>query len=265
MELFDYHFHTLRSFDAFTSLFDMAKIAQKCGFSEICVTDHCEVNDLTASEYDCAGAYSDYNEVFEKFEPLKIKFGVELGQALQNKPKAEEFVNNSAYDFIIASLHNTTKYKDPYFFTKEEFLNIDINDMMQVYFEELYDCCEWGKFDVLGHLDYPLRYLNGFGFEYNLDGHLEQIKQIFSLLIEKGKGIEVNSSGIGNIGRTFPGFEIVLLYKKLGGEIITVGSDAHTADDMGKGIGEAVQMVSDAGFKFITTYDKHKPKFNKII
>ena len=84
-------------------------------------------------------------------------------------------------------------------------------------------------------------------------------------LIEKGKGIEINTSGYRyGLGHTHPQFELVKRYKELGGEIITVGSDAHVPEDISKDFDKAYKMLEEAGFKYLTLFTDKKPEFVKI-
>ena len=61
-----------------------------------------------------------------------------------------------------------------------------------------------------------------------------------------------------------PGPGYVKLYKALGGEILTIGSDAHCTADIGRDIYAGVEMAQAAGFKYLTYFKKHEPKFIKI-
>lgn len=75
----------------------------------------------------------------------------------------------------------------------------------------------------------------------------------------------MNTSGLRQFAKAcLPDLDIVSLYRQLGGEIITVGSDAHTAEDVGKGIREGIEMIEQAGFDYITVYVNRQPSMIKI-
>ena len=119
----------------------------------------------------------------------------------------------------------------------------------------------WGKFDSLGHLTYPLRYIEGdHGIPVDLTRHREAIDAIFRELIAAGKALEVNTSGYRQkIGRPLPDLPLVRRYRELGGELITLGSDAHSTQDLGKGIEAGMEMLREAGFRYFAVYEQHKP------
>ena len=133
--------------------------------------------------------------------------------------------------------------------------------------EELLEMARWGEFDVLGHLTYPLRYIVGdSGLYIDMSKYLPIIKEIFSTLIKNDIGIEINSSGLRQkIGLTLPDKYYVRLYKELGGTILTVGSDAHRTEDLGKGIPEAIALARNVGFTELAFFKKRNPTFISII
>ena len=91
------------------------------------------------------------------------------------------------------------------------------------------------------------------------------IEKILEAVIKNGKGIEVNTSGLRQkYGKTFPDYDIIEKYRRLGGEIITVGSDAHCSDDLAKGTDKGIELVKKAGFKKVCCFIKHKPVYFDI-
>ena len=94
----------------------------------------------------------------------------------------------------------------------------------------------------------------------DLAKHQEAIDQIFRALIDAGKALEVNTSGYRQkIGRPLPDLPLVRRYRELGGELVTLGSDAHSTQDLGKGIEEGMEMLQEAGFRYVALYEQRKP------
>lgn len=94
----------------------------------------------------------------------------------------------------------------------------------------------------------------------------EIIDLILKTIIKKSKGIEVNTSGLRtSLKTTFPKKKLLIRYKKLGGKIITLGSDAHTNEDYNKGILDGIKNLKSLGFNEITSFNKRKATQNKII
>ena len=89
--------------------------------------------------------------------------------------------------------------------------------------------------------------------------------KILKALIEKEKGIEINTSGFKyGLNHTHPQFPIVKRYKELGGKIITVGSDAHRPEQITFKFDVAYRMLKEAGFDEISLFREKKPIFVKI-
>lgn len=283
--LVDVHTHTAFSPDAENSLEDMVLRAQQLGLQAYAVTDHCDCNFWYPAEHYFedplqavdsimygAGEYATASiaaqtELKERLDGrFRFLCGVELGQPLQNIEKAEQIAADTRLDLIIGSHHQNKGMDDFYYL---QYKNMDISEIYSALdscYSEMLDMCKWGKFDVLGHLTYPLRYICGdCGIELDMSRYDDVIREIFCTLIQNGRGIEINSSGLRqNIGKCLPDLEYVKLYRQLGGEILTLGSDAHKTSDLGKGICEAAKMARTAGFRYVTYFKERKPRFIKL-
>ena len=270
LRLTDYHFHTNLSPDADNSLEEMALTAYNNGLSEICVTDHCDEGTFT---YVCeSGRDFSYNEEEslkqylsispEIKEKINIKYGVELGEPCQNLKRANDLVDNNDFDFIIGSLHNLYNLDD---FALMNFNGVDLDKLFQKYLFELEKHIKWNKFDVLGHFTYPLRYIYRHDASFDIKRYYNDISDLLKTLASNGKGIEFNTAGLRfGLKRELPDEDIIKIFKNAGGEIITIGSDAHRIGDMGKNIKDGVLLAKKCGFDYISIFNKRKPSFEKI-
>ena len=85
-------------------------------------------------------------------------------------------------------------------------------------------------------------------------------------MASKGKAIELNTSGLRQVlGDTMPNFHLLKRFRELGGEYVTLGSDAHKAEELGEGIPRAMEMLEEAGFEYRTVYKEHQPLQFKIV
>lgn len=283
--LIDLHTHSNFSPDANDSAEDMCRRAQELGLSAYAITDHCDCNlwhsiehyfddpseakdpiMYGAGEY-AAKSIKKQTELRDELAGmLNFLVGIELGQPLQYPEKAEEIASSGELDFIIGSHHQNKGEEDFYFYEYNKMDLKKIYSLLDDYFVQMLEMCRWGKFDVLGHLTYPLRYICGdYGIDIDLSRWDGIIREIFKTLISNGKGIEINTSGLRQkYGRTFPELEYVKLFRNMGGEIVTIGSDAHCANDIGKGISEGVELAETAGFKYAAFFKNRKANFIKI-
>lgn len=260
----DYHFHTNLSFDGRDPLLDFVRRAAADGIEELCVTDH----------YECGGAFRKNNtailtmrETFFKAyaqndTPVRLRFGVELGEALHDRGAAEVALSEGKFDFVIASVHNLRGRPD---FKEIDYHTAQVDEMAGAYYDEIEELIEWGRFDVLGHLNYFERYAAKQGVSLDLHRFYPRLADLFVKLIAAGKGIEVNTSGLfGPLGRTLPEDGVLRLYRGLGGRIVTIGSDSHTADGVGRGYDEAAALLKRCGFDEITLFEEHTPRQIKL-
>lgn len=281
--LADLHTHTNFSPDAESTPEQMCGRAAELGLAAYAITDHCDCNfwyplenceSTTATDAEMYGAGEYANASIDCQTALKEKYsgrlnllcGIELGQPLQNPERAEEIASRPELDFIIGSHHQNAGENDFYWIEYDKLDSSEIYRLLDDYFCQVYEMSKWGKFDVLGHLTYPLRYICGeYGIDIDMKRYDDVIREIFCTLIHSGKGIEINTSGLRQkYGLTFPTLDYIKLYRELGGEIITLGSDAHCAADIGKGIFEGAELAKAAGFKYISYFKERKPTFMRL-
>lgn len=254
----DLHTHSSFSTDSDEPLFEMAKAAEKKGLQTLCITEHMDM-DYPGGEF-ILDTESYRNELLRVREHTSIEllFGVELGLMDYLAPKLNEYSKAWDFDFIIGSSH-LVDGQDPYY--PEYFQTLGSRNGVLRYFESILanikamDC-----FDVYGHLDYVVRYSPEKGYD-PLD-YREIIDEILKLLIGKSKGIEINTAGIkSGLGYVHPHRFILNRYKELGGEIITVGSDAHDKSRVAADLDKAQAALTAAGFTHYAVFRERKPNF----
>jgi len=265
--LCDCHMHTSRSFDGSNTAQEMVARAAELKIPVIALTDHCEINEFYSTGY-CSSVPMAWQAAREQQKlqaasSPEVLVGIEIGQPGTNYELAERVLSAREYDFVLASVHNLLHTPDFYYlsYTQE-----NARFLLGHYFDELLRVVQWGNFDSLAHLTYPLRYITGeFGIQVDLAQYGEKIDAILSLLAEKEKALEINTSGLRQkIGMTLPHLELVRRFRQLGGKYITVGADAHCVDDLGTGIAEGIEVARQAGFGAVTVYRRRCPQEIRI-
>lgn len=281
MKYIDCHTHTQFSMDSDADINAMIERAIELDLAAYAVTDHCECSTwypedhYTNTElFDYFNYSEDFSRSIEAITALKEKYGrkidlicgTELGQATQDIAVADQVAADDRLDFIIGSLHQVSGEKDFYYMDYKNMTESQILALLEKYFKEVHELCKWGKFDVLGHLTYCLRYMKRrCGIDPDISCFDEIIAESFRELIAKDKGIEINTSGIRQgFGDTFPSLKYVKMFRDLGGELITIGSDAHKVTDLGKNIADGTEIARAAGYDRICYFKKHKPYFVEI-
>lgn len=264
--MFDYHTHSNFSDDATVEMAEMVQAAIEKGIKEIAITDHFDA-DYPDPAYpftiDFKKYYKELEETKELFKnKIKVVRGIEIGiQHGTTLEKCSSAAKSYDYDFIIGSFHCAEGYD---IYREEYFTNRSVEASYEAFYTYMYQCLKgYQDFDVLGHFNIIDRYSS---YVASPSGYMDIVEAILKLLIENGKGIEINTSsfryGMGE--RTTPAIEILQLYKDLGGEIITTGSDAHKPADVGYMLDYAEHMIKSVGLKYITTFNHRKPKFVKL-
>ena len=257
----DLHTHTEHSPDGHCSALEMCEAAVAKGLSVIAFSDHYDLTpDFEKFAYDKQAvlSLSDATKAGEAFEgKLIVLRGIELGEALHDLPKTAPILN-AEYDIILGSVHNLNGKAD---FIALDYSQIDIYEYLDEYFDELIKLSAWHGVDVITHMTIPLRYITGrHGIPVDIERYNKKIDKVLSNIISTGKALEVNTSELnGALGKTMPDEKIIKRYRELGGKLITVGSDAHYATDIGRGINEAIKMISDCGFDKLTYFVNRKP------
>lgn len=262
MYLTDYHTHTKISPDSSAPLSAMAQAAADAGLQELCVTDHVDLlgpfgEPLT--EYSWTDSLAQFDETVPAFQGrLKLKLGVELGVPHIDPVLTAKILSQPRLDFVIGSIHNLSPVRGG-----GDFYYVDYRDLnacyeaLDDYFASMATLVQTDYYDVLGHIIYPLRYMP---MEVPLDAYWERMEPIFRIAAERGHGIEVNTYR----GKTIADWKPVLeLYKACGGEIVTVGSDAHRCDRVGQYTFEACEILKDI-FGYVCTFEERKPIFHKL-
>lgn len=269
MYLADYHTHTQFSPDANDSMTVMAQAAMNMGLDEICFTDHVEPLVWGAAElrgpYDWASLTEDFRQAQEAVgDQIRLRLGMELGDAQWAPDHAAKLLADAPeFDFIIGSIHLLSpKFQgaDLYLFAPRD--EAEAQAAVADYVEEVGALVKLDGFNVLGHLTLPLRYFQEMrGFHVTFDPYEAEIREIMKTLIESGRGIEINV----NRGNTpLPDEKWLKIYRELGGEIITLGTDAHSPEHVGCSIRERQALLKACGFTRFCTFEKQRPIWHAL-
>lgn len=272
MKICDFHVHSEFSDDSDAPLIDIIKKAISLGLPKICITDHHDVDFVIHEpggpdfQLDTDSYLSTLKELQSRYKKeIDIRIGVELGLMPHVADHAYDYVKKyPKFDFIIGSSHLINGL-DPYY---PSFFN-DKTDSQAIreYLESiLANVSVFDHYCVYGHLDYIIRYCPGGEKSFHFAEYKELLEAIFKIIIEQGKGIEINTGGLyHNMSYAHPHIDILKLYKEMGGEIITVGSDAHDPKYLCYGFDDTVRnLLLSLGYKYYCTYKDMKPEFHSL-
>ncbi len=264
--MYDYHVHSDFSNDCDIPMADFVEEAAKRNISEICFTDHVDY-DYTDPSISFNFDPGERLQVIESLRKeygkrIKILNGIEIGVQPHITGRCQALLEKWGFDFVIASMHTTSKedlYNGDFFAGKTP------REAYRIYLGELYESIQpFDGFSVIGHIDIPGKYQESVKL-LRPEDFFEYYEMIFKELVENGKGIEVNTSAMSRgIDHMMPSLPILKLYKKLGGEVITMGSDSHSPTTLAFEFDYVRETLLDVGFKYVCTFYKGKPIFNKL-
>lgn len=265
--LTDYHLHSSFSGDSDAPMEAMIEKGIALGLKRMCFTEHMDM-DYIYTEKEEPGCFECDTVAYrrgllalqEKYaDRIHILFGVELGLQPHLSQWLTDYVNAFDFDFVIGSSHLCNR-KDPYYPAFYE--NRPEEEAYLEYFTSILDNLNaFSGFDVYGHLDYVVRYGPNKDRDYSYDRYKDILDAILKRIIALGKGIEINTGGISyGLRELNPCTDIIKRYLELGGEIITVGSDAHAPDRIACGFDRAADILKSCGCSYYTVFEKRRPK-----
>lgn len=260
----DYHTHSEYSADSRAPLSAMVAAAEARGLREYCFTDHYEPDyphlDLADFTIDIP-AYAQGVEAFLRAYDgrVALKRGIEVGLMPGIMPRVEDELREHDWDFVIASQH-LIGGKDPYF--KQFFTDMPLARRCEIYLTEMLDALRsFDYYNVVGHITYAQRWYN------DADDCViayadcaELADELLRHIIHTGHGIEVNTSSIATRGVPMPGWDFLKRYRELGGEVLTMGSDAHRPEQVARQFDVAVEGLKALGFCYLTTFQGMQPQ-----
>lgn len=266
MRIIDYHLHSTHSFDGKDAMYDICQRAVATGIEEICFTEHFSVDprDVTFGTLQPEAYEADLAACREEFAGrLIIRKGLEIGEPHLAAYRAEldQQVARIAPDFILGSVHNMDSVKLR--------LYVPGKSKQQIYddyFAEVYKMVSTADIDSIGHLDLAKKYAYAEHGNYHWQQHEAWLRAILLKAIERGIAIEINAAGLkANAREQYPAFPVLSLYRQLGGELITVGSDAHSADAVGAAYRDMTMLLREAGFTAVFTYQGRQATAQSIV
>ena len=271
MYLCDVHSHTVISPDSHASLEDMAAAAVNAGLREFCVTDHFDLlngEGAPVTAFDWPAAKRQYQAVQGALgDRLTLRLGLELGSTPYEPDTARAILagGGAELDFVLGSLHNWIGAEGNIDFYSTSFTGDSALARRAV---ECALTCTWALvtqypdcYDSLAHINYPLRYIHRDGIDLSFADYEDRVRATFTEIAKTDHALEVNVCK----GRDLDAWPPLLRwFRECGGELVTVGSDAHRPEDVAKGIPEALELLKAAGFDRVATFAGRKPITHRL-
>ena len=246
--MLDYHVHSTCSDDGKASIEDMCARAVELGIREIAFTEHVDNNpaDSCYGKFNLDSFCMQIEAARQKFgDGLRILKGAEFGEPHLYQGQLKELQASNHLDIVLGAVH----WVGDVVVSEDSFGHIAAEDLYRRYFDEVLKSVECGGFEVFAHFDLVKRFGVKHAGQFRLDPFRKQVTSILTAMIERGIALEVNTSGLRQpCAEPFPSPEILALYRELGGQLITIGSDAHRVEQLGFGLQQGMEMIRAAGF-----------------
>ncbi len=271
--LLDYHLHSTCSVDGISTIAQYCRRAAEQKFIEI---GFCEHVDFDPRDRGCG--FFDYALFRRQIEAQRKRYGdslairvaVEVTYQASREEEIREFLRGKELDYVVGSVHLVEDGREWAMVSEEGrceryFARRSVREAYQPYFAEVRRAVESGLFDFIGHFDLVKRYGVRYYGPFAPSLFAAEVCEILKLAVERGVGLEINTSGLRQApDETYPDLEVLRWYRELGGRILTVGSDAHSIKDLGKGIAEALGLAREAGFEAAALFEKREPRRLRI-
>ena len=263
----DYHLHSSFSGDSDAPMEKMIQQGIRLGLPAMCFTEHLDPDfpgGDCSFDLDIAAYQKKLLELKEAYQDrIQIFFGLELGLQPHLAGELPGIAASAPFDFIIGSTH-VADHMDPY--DKIFFQGRTEYEAYHRYFEVLLENLNtFSCFNTCGHIDYVVRYGPQKNRNYSYEKYQDILDEILKTLIQKQIGLECNTAGFKyGLGHPNPTEAILKRYRELGGELVTLGSDAHAPEHLGHSFELLKDLLSACGFRYYAVYKERTPALYRL-
>ncbi|MFC1511970.1 histidinol-phosphatase HisJ family protein [Candidatus Latescibacterota bacterium] len=249
----DYHLHTTLCNHACGTMEEYVERAIELGFEEIGFAEHMPV----MPEPHLCMTWEDLPLYVDRVKRLQddnsgriaIRLGAEMDMDLSRVDEISDIINRYPFDYVIGSVH----YLEGWPFDQEQYADrfdgTDLSELYGIFFEKLADAARTGLYDIAGHIDNLKRM--GCHLPDTQGGIVEDVARVFA---EMNVAVEVNTSGYDHpVAEAYPSLWIIKVLNRY--DIpVTVGSDAHQPEQVGRHFDRAAGVLGQAGYHQIAYF-----------
>jgi len=261
----DYHMHSNFSCDCQATMNQMCRSAIAMGIPEIGFTEHYDLhpNERCRDWFRPQPWWAELTQQRAKFAgQLTIRAGIEIGEPHIFPREAQAMLTQLPFDYVIGSLHWVGEES---VFARSYFAARPANTAFRLFFEELERMTRAGGFDILAHFDVPVRTAHAVYGAYDPLCYEDVIRPVLQNCIDRGIALDLNTAALRLPANVLtPGLDVLRWYVEMGGERITLGSDAHHPQHIGRHLDVALQMARQAGLRYVIHFEQREARFVAI-
>jgi histidinol-phosphatase (PHP family) len=259
----DYHTHHYRCGHAAGQMEQYVEAAIAAGLDEIGLSDHSPIYHLgddpharpktAMSQHELPAYVEDMQRVRERFASrVNVRLGVESDYVLGWDEHYRRLWQQFPLDYVIGSVHWLDHWS---IFSPELPQGRTADDVYREYLLTTQAAARSGAYEIIGHLDC-----------LKTAGHIPDfaitplLEKTVRVLAESGVAIELNTSGWRKpIDECYPRAELLARCCHYGVPV-TLGSDAHSPDVVGRDFDRARELLSTAGYETITVFEQRSAR-----
>jgi len=265
--MIDYHLHTARCCHATGTLSEYLAEAQRKGLDEIGFADHFPLglldfkprNQVTMEPRELKLYIAEVEALKNKSESPVIRVGIEVDYIPGTEKKLENLLKQYHFDYVIGSIHFMGRWDFTHPVYANDYREQDMGKLYRQYYALVRDACKCGLFDIIGHIDVIKK------FGYRPEEALDFMRvEVVSILKENGVCFELNTAGRdAPVGEFYPDQRFVEICRAKGVPV-TMGSDAHAPDQVGRYFPEAIACLKAAGYDQLATFKRRKRYYQPL-
>ncbi|MBM7647475.1 histidinol-phosphatase (PHP family) [Bacillus ectoiniformans] len=210
---------------------------------------------MTEEMGDFVQAISDGKKRWEK-QGVSLKLGIEADYFAGQEKELEELLDGQPWDYVIGSIHFVKGWGVDNPQTADRFEQNDLKDLYTQFYESVEKMIRSKLFDFVAHLD------NLKVFNYKVDDlSFNQMwyERIAGALKETNTATEINAGLFYRypVKEMCPSEDFLQAIVNKGVPV-TLSSDAHFPDDLGKYAAENKEALKQLGVKKLATFDQRK-------
>ncbi len=244
---------------------DMCQAAMAQGIPEIGFTEHYDLHrdESCRDWFRPEEWYAEVERCRAQFRGrLTVRAGIEIGEPHIFAAEAQAMLRRVPFDYALGSLHWVGNES---VFDVKTFKARPADEFWPLFYLELERMTRVGGFDILSHFDVPIRTAYAVYDAYDPMRYADYIRPVLRNCVEQGIALDLNTKALLHTARVMtPGLEILRWYVELGGERVTLGSDAHRPEHVGKNLTVALTIAQAAGLKYVTHFKQRQAKLVPI-
>lgn len=257
----DLHTHTkVFSPDAEMSIEELMDTAVKKDLSMVAVTEHFEYKNPDPNDNIQTFDLGLYTKTFSSWKErcpsgLDLLMGIEFGYQTHTASEIDEIAGSAPFDIVLLSNH---LFRGVDVFYSDVVYKLPVKERHAEYMAKMAEMVEkCNNFDVAAHYDYVNKRNPDSVTNMCYDDCPSEFDRFFEVLIAKEKALEINTS-TSYRRNSMPDAKVIDRYLKMGGKLITVSSDSHTKDNLGRLIPEMTEFLKAVGVRELCYFKNRK-------